>query len=56
MSSKKSNKRKNNNIQSFQFFLKKNLDLSRIKIKPVDIIENTKNKIENFYDNFKKER
>ena len=55
MSPKKNNK-KNKALKNIHSLLPKNLGLNKIKINPVNVIEDTKNKIDNFYTNFKKER
>ena len=36
--------------------IKKNFDLSKIKTPSLDLFKNTKDKIDNYYKNFKKER
>ena len=55
MSPKKNNK-KNKALKNIHSLLPKNLGLNKIKINPVNVIEDTKNKIDNFYTNYKKER
>ena len=42
-----------NNIQSL---IPKNLNLNKLKVNPVNAIDGAKNKISNFYNNFKKQR
>ena len=56
MSSKKRAKIKNTSLKNIQSLIPKNFSLEKIKINPVGIIEKTKNKIGNFYNNFQKER
>ena len=48
MSPKKNNK-KNKALKNIHSLLPKNLGLNKIKINPVNVIEDTKNKIGNFY-------
>jgi len=43
-------------LKNFKSLVPKKLDLNKIKVDPINAIENTKNKIGNFYNNFKKER
>ena len=56
MGLKKSDKKKTKAYKNIQSLVTKNLNLDKIKVNPVNVIENTKNKIGNFYSNFKKER
>ena len=49
-------KKKRIGLNNFGEIVKKNLDLEKIKINPVEILQGTKNKIGNFYENIKKER
>ena len=56
MSPKKILKKKSAAFKNIQSIIPKNLNLSKLKLKPTNIIENTKNKIENFYSNLKKQR
>ena len=51
MSLKKTKRKKIVNLESIQFSVPKNF-----KVNPVNVIEKTKNKIGNLYNNFKKER
>ena len=46
--------KKNLNLKSIQSLVPKDLNLN--KFNPTNVIEGTKNKIENFYSNLKKER
>ena len=55
MSSKKLNK-KNKVLKNIQQLFPKNLNLDKYKVDPINVIEKTKNKIGNFYVNFKNER
>ena len=55
MGPKKLNKKKIG-LNNIGVLVKKNLDLEKLKINPVKILEGTKNKIGNFYENIKKER
>ena len=50
------NKKKIKSIKSIQSIVSKNLDLSKIKLNPAEVIEGTKNKLSNLYVNFKKDR
>ena len=43
-------------LKSLKSLVPDNLKLKKIKINPVNVIEDTKNKIGNFYTNLKKER
>ena len=43
-------------LKNIQSLVPKNLNLKKFKVNPVDVIEDTKNKIGNFYSNLKKER
>ena len=56
MSSKIRAKKKNTGLKNIQSLIPKNLNLHKIKMNPLDVIENTKNKIGNFYSNLKKEK
>jgi len=58
MGSKKIQKRKKTILKNLDTLFPKNLNFNKIKIKinPVEIIDDTKNKIDNFYINFKKEK
>ena len=55
MTSKKLNK-KNKVLKNIQQLFPKNLNLDKYKVDPINVIEKTKNKIGNFYVNFKNER
>ena len=50
------NKKKNIGFNKIHSLVPKNLNLSKFKVNPVNVIEDTKNKIGNFYTNLKKER
>ena len=55
MSSKKKIKKKRNiGLRNVQSIVPKNIDLT--KINPFNFVENTKNKLENYYTNLKKEK
>ena len=54
MSLKKSDKKKTKGFKNIQSLVTKNLNLYKIKVNPANDIEDTKNKIGNFYSNFKK--
>ena len=56
MNLKKHTKKKGKNLKNFEFSLKKNLKIDKIKINPFEVIEDTKNKIGNFYQNLKKQK
>ncbi len=43
-------------IKNIQSLVTKNLDLTKIKVSPLNVIQETKDKIGNFYTNLKKER
>ena len=49
-------RKKNKALKKIQTFVPKNLNIKKIKINPINIIENTKNKIGGYYTNLKKER
>ena len=49
-------KKKHTPFKRFQNLVPKNLDLKKFKINPTNVIEDTKNKIENFYIRIKKEK
>ena len=55
MTSKKGNNRKKLVFKNIKFLDPKKIDLSKLKINPTNIVENTKSKIEDYYLNFKKE-
>jgi len=55
MASKKGNKKKIIGFKNIKFLDPKNLNLKKLKINPVNIVEDTKSKIGNYYINFKKE-
>ena len=56
MRSKKNYKNKSISIKNIQSLVSKDINLKKLKVNPVNVIENTKNKIGNFYNNLKKER
>ena len=56
MGLKKNNKKKYKNFKNIQSLINKNIKLDKIKVNPFDVIEETKNKLGNFYRNLKKER
>ena len=56
MSPKIVERKKNKALKKIQTFVPKNLNIKKIKINPINIIENTKNKIGGYYTNLKKER
>ena len=53
MPTKKSNKVKSAGFMKIKFLSAKNLNLDILKINPINIVEGTKNKIGNYYINFK---
>ena len=53
---KKGKKKKNIELNRIKFLNIKKVDLKKFKVNPTNIIENTKNKIENLYVNFKEQR
>ena len=55
MSSKRVRKKKID-LKGIKSLVSKNFSLKKIKINPSNIIEDTKNKLGNFYENLKKER
>ena len=55
MASKKGNKKKIIRFKNIKFLDPKNLNLKKLKINPINIVEDTKSKIGNYYINFKKE-
>ena len=56
MSPKRVNKKKKINFKGLTSLVPKKIDFDKIKINPSNIIEHTKGKIGNFYENLKKER
>ena len=56
MSPKRVDKKKKINFKEITSVVSKKLDFNKIKIDPSNIIEQTKSKIGNFYENLKKER
>ena len=54
MSSKKLNIKKTKALKKIKSLVSKNLDLKKIKVNPINVIEKTKDKIGNFYSNIKK--
>ena len=56
MSQKKLIKKRNIGLKNIQSLVQKNLKLNKLKLNPVNVIEDTKIKIGNFYSNLKKER
>ena len=55
MTPKKGNKLKAVGLKNIKFPTAKNLNLEKLKIKPIHIVEATKNKIGNYYINLKNE-
>ena len=47
---------KNFGLKNIQNLVNKKIKLDKLKINPIDVVEETKNKIGNLYDNFKKDR
>ena len=56
MSPKRFGKKKKINFKGLTSLVPKNFDLKKLKINPSNVIEETKNKVGNFYENLKKER
>ena len=56
MHSKKVSKKKILGLKNIKFLVSKNLNVDRFKINPITLIDETKNKIGNYYVNLKKER
>ena len=56
MRPKKIFKKKNKAFKNIQSIVPKGINLEKFKLKPSNVIENTKNKIGNFYSNLKKQR
>ena len=56
MNTKRNERKKSSNLKNINALVPKNINLNKFKINPVDVLEGTKNKIGNFYNNFKKER
>ena len=56
MSLKKSKKKNNKGLKNIQSLIPKKINLDKIKVNPLSVIEETKNKLGNFYSNLKKER
>ena len=55
MTHKKGNKIKAVGFKNIKFLTAKNLNLEKLKINPIHIVEGTKNKIGNYYINLKNE-
>ena len=53
---KKIKKKKNKPLKNIQSLVPKNLDLSKLKMNPFELIDGTKKKIGSFYNNLKKQR
>ncbi len=51
MSPKKKSSKKNLGLKNIQLLVPKNLKLDKLKINPIEVIEDTKSKIGNFYSN-----
>ena len=49
-------KKKSVSLKNIQSLVPKNLNLNKLKVNPLNVIENTKSKIGNFYNNIKIER
>ena len=49
-------KKKNPGLKKIQTLVSKNLNLRKFKVNPTNVIEDTKNKIGNFYTKLKLER
>ena len=49
-------KKKNTGLKKLQTLVPKNLNLRKFKVNPTNVIEDTKNKIGNFYTKLKLER
>ena len=49
-------KKKNTGLKNLQSLVPKNLNFKKFKVKPSNVIEDTKNKIGNFYSKLKLER
>ena len=56
MNAKKVKRKKISSLKNINSLVSKNLNLNKLKVNPVSVIEDTKNKIGNFYSNLKKER
>ena len=56
MSLKKSKQKKTKGLNNIQSLIPKKIKLNKIKVNPLSVIEETKNKLGNFYSNLKKER
>ena len=56
MSLKKNKKKKDKNFKNIQSLINKNIKLDKIKVNPFEVIQETKDKLNNFYHNLKKER
>ena len=56
MSPKRVDKKKKINFKGLTTLVSKKINFNKIKIDPSNIIEQTKSKIGNFYENVKKER
>ncbi len=56
MSVKKSKQKKTKGLDNIQSLIPKKIKLNKIKVNPLSVIEETKNKLGNFYSNLKKER
>ena len=56
MATNKDKKKKNFKLKNIKSLLPKNLSLKKIDINPTNVFADTTNKINKFYENFKKER
>ena len=56
MSLKKLGKKKIVGLKNIKTLIPKNLNLDKLKVNPLNVIDGTKNKISNFYSKLKKER
>jgi len=56
MSLKKGKKKNTKGLKDIQSLIPKKIKLNKIKVNPLSVIEETKNKLGNFYSNLKKER
>ena len=56
MSFKKKAEKKIQNLKNIKSLIPKNFNLKKIKVSPINLIDETTNKLGNFYQNLKKER
>ena len=56
MNSKRKKNKNNLSLKKIKSVIPKNLNLDKLKLNPFNIIEDTKNRIGDYYENYKKEK